>query len=288
MAALEAKALADGIGGVRKGLFVEASWPSTELRRFFETLPAESGLNLNPWMTFTKGDIERARFLNMRPGKILRETDADYDAMRAHIDGLPWLGGEPPFRCRLPTALTLSAIELNANQFGVVGHWSAEYIVPVQVRELIEAAELSSCEFRPVTNRKTGRPFDEFAQLYTDHLLAGRVIDVTSPEIQSANPAERGYDLLGCFCFSPDTLNAATDFNRVGESTISFEFGDWIVSQAVRELMVAEGIKGLRFEPVLESGTEEYAAYMQLWTDFLTAVPDNCTIRGKSAVEICP
>ena len=280
IAQLEKSTAADAVGGIRNGLFLEADWPSPGLASLFDQLPDGLLLDLNPWMVFTKKEIDGARFLNMRPGKILRETDADYEANRAHVDSLPWHGHDAPFRCRLPQALTLSDVRLNPLQVGVVGHWSAEYIVSGKIRDLIAVAGLGGVDFRPVSNRRTGKDFDDFVQLYTDRLLAPRVVDLSSPEIRSADPAERGYDMLGSFCYSPDVLDDAADFNRVGEASTGFEFGDWVVSQAVRHLVLSNGIKGLRFEPVLEDGSAAYAAYLQLWRDLFAAVPEGCTVRG--------
>ena len=266
--------LTESVGGIHNNMFFDALWPSKELESFLRT-SAESGtFDLNLWMQHTPKEIRSARFVSVRPRKLVIESESDYQAMRRDIDATPWTGSDPLYRCRLPKQITLSHIKLKPNQVGVVGHWSVEFIVPEVVRKLFEAAEVSGVEFRPILRGPDGPPHDDFYHLYTENLIDGRVIDISSPEIQSELAEERGYDVMGSYCYEASTLDRAADFNRTGESNVSFEFPDWIVSARVRELYAENGLKGWAFEPVFEAGSEKYAAYVELWASLFDLLTD--------------
>ena len=266
--------LADGVGGIHNDMFFDALWPSDELESFLRTSAGSGAFDLNLWMQYTPTEIKVARFLSVRPRKLVIESESEYQAMRRDIDATPWTGVDPLYRCRLPRQIMLSCIKLKPNQIGVVGHWSVEFIVPVGVRDLFEAADFSGVEFRPVLRGPNGPPRDDFYQLYTEDLLEDRVIDISSPEIQSDLAEERGYDVMGSYCYETPTLDSAADFNRTGENNVSFEFPDWIVSNRVRELYTENGLKGWAFEPVFEAGSEKYAAYVELWASLFDMLAD--------------
>lgn len=280
---LEASGLARLVGGTHSDLFFDATWPSDELDEFLRAASKIGSFDLNPWMTFTRADVSRARFLRIRPRKVTEESDDDYETMRRRFDDLPWIGDDPMHRCRLPQEISLSRIKLKPDQVSVVGQWTAEYIVPNAVRRIFEEAALTGVEFRPIINTQSGAAFDDFAHLYTDHLLASRIIDVASPEIPSSHPEEQGYDVMGCLCYDAATLGDALDFNRTGESNVAFEFPEWIVSAKVRDVFAANKLKGWKFEPVLEAESDPFDDYVELWTSLFALVADcrKHTVRGR-------
>ncbi len=269
---LVAAGITDLVGGIHNDMFFDAHWPSSDLEEFLRKSAECGRFDLNPWMQFTAREINDSRFVSIRPRKIVTESDSEYQAMRRDIDKLPWIGSDPLHRCRLPERIMLSHIKLKPNQAGVVGHWSVEFIVPDLVRTALETAGVTGVEFRPVLRGSNGPPRDDFHHLYAHRLLEPRVIDLSSPEIESALPEERGYDVLGSYCYEPAVLDQALDFNRTGESNVSFEFPDWIVSGRVRDVFAAGKLTGWAFEPVFEAGTEPYERYIELWTSFFDMI----------------
>lgn len=284
MRKLRRSGLAEAVGGFHNDLFFDACWPDERLAGFLRAAAARGTFDLNPWMTFTAADVSAADFLRPRPRKVVADTTADFERMRSEFDELPWVGSDPKRRFRLPTRLSLSKISLRPNQVGAVGQWTAEYVVPSLVRNLIEDAGLSGIEFRPVYHTRTGRPYDHYFHLYSGHTLGDRILDIASPEIPSSRDDEQGYDAMGCYCYDGETLAQAQDFNRSGERNVSFEFPDWIVRAPVRQLFAEHGLKGWAFEPVLLRGSPAGETYNDLWSSFyeLLAECKAHTVRNRA------
>ena len=271
------------VGGIRGGLFFETCWPDPRLGEFLGEAARLGPVDLNPWMTFTRAEVEQASFLRPRCRKVLTDSAQDFERMRADLDSLPWRGDDPLRRFRLPAQVSLTRIRLAPNQIAAVGQWSAEYVMPHTVRAVFEKAGLTGMEVRPVIHTRTSAPVDDYHHLYSENLLGPRHLDVASPALRSAHPEEQGYDAMGCLCYPPAALARALDFNRTGERIVSFEFPDWVVRAPVRACFREHGLRGWAFEPVLEVGTELYARYDSLWTSFFRLL-EECgehTIRSQ-------
>ncbi len=285
---LEKKGLASLVGGTHTDLFFDAAWPSEDLDEFLRKAARYGSFDLNPWMSFTPAEVKRARFLHIRPRKTIEDSNADYEKMQSHVDGLPWIGDDPTYRCKLPEEISLSRrISLKPNQVASVGQWTVEYVIPHAVRKLFEEAGFNGAEYRPVANTRTGDAHEGYWHLFCTHLLPPRVIDIGTQKIESSYPEEQGYDVMGCFCYEPESLDSALDFNRTGEANVGFQFPEWIVSAEVRDVFAANKLKGWAFEPVLETGTDEYDRYTQLWSSLyeLLAACSKHTVRGQRVAE---
>lgn len=283
MQQLERTGHAELVGGVHNALFFDSFWPSPDLDAVLHAAARWGSVDLNPSMEFDPEEIGRAEFLRIRCRKVVPDSRADFTRMRADLNELPWIGDDPKRRFRLPNRLWLSKIRLKPNEVGGVGQWTAEYVIAKGVRSSFEQARLSGFGTRPVFDTRTGQPFDAYVQLYVDHILGPRVLDLASPESSSTLAEEQGYDAMGCLCYDSDTLREALAFNRTGERLTSFEFPDWVVRASVRDCFRSHGLRGWAFEPVLVVGSASYAAYDELWRSFHHVVRD-CnahTIRGR-------
>ncbi len=280
---LEKSGVTELVGGIRHELFFDSDWPNERLDEFLRIAARSGVIDLNPWMTFTRADLEDAKFFRLRPRKVVEDTAADYNRLRDHTNGLPWSGDDPYHRCRLPQRLWLSKIRLPPNQVAVVGQWTAEYVVPQAVRRIFEDAGLSGVEFRPITHTRTGASHDGFFHLYGGRFLGPRTADIATREIYSPDPAERGREALGCFCYDANALVGALDFNRTAEADVGFEFPEWVVSPRVRQLFEARLLKGWAFEPVLSTGSRRHRDYEALWASLYRLLADcgKHTIRGE-------
>lgn len=269
---LEENGLAALVGGIHGELFFDAAWPSADLEEFLRASSTFGSFDLNLWMAFTRSEIAKARFLLVRPQKVIEDTTRDYERMRDEFDLLPWIGNDPMFRCRVPDNVYLSRIDLKPNQIAAVGQWTAEYVVGSSVRKAFKDAALTNIEFRPVLKTRTGEPIDGYAHLHTEKMLARRTIDIASLRIESRPAEEQGYHILGCFCYDSQTLADASDFNRTGESNVGFQFPEWIVSAKVRDVYTKNMLRGWRFQPVLEPGSAVYDDYVALWSSLFACL----------------
>ena len=271
------------VGGIHNELFFDSHWPNSDLADFLRKGATHGPIDLNPWMEFSRKEIDESDFLRIRCRKIISESQTDFERTRADVDSLDWIGEDPKRRFRLPRRIFLSKIQLKPNQIGGVGDWSAEYIVPRGVRSVFEQEGLSGFKCLPVFNTRTGDVIGEYFQIYSDYTLAPRHLDLASPETYSSHREEQGYDALGCLCYESSSLDSTLDFNRTGEDLVSFEFPDWVVRSSVRDCVRQHKLKGWAFEPVLTVGSERYHAYCELWRSLYTVLNDcgEHTIRGQ-------
>lgn len=263
-------------------LFFDGEWPNPGLAGFLRTAAGLGAFDLNPWMVFQPRVLASAEFLRIRPRRILVNTDRDFERTREALDALPWRG-EGPGRFRIPEQIFLTRIALKPNQIGVVGQWSAEYVVPDGVRGVFEAARLTGLRFRPVFDTRTDVPYRGFHQIHAPHGLVPAVPDCAWPAPGDPPDDAPQTDLLGCLCYPRDALGDAPDFSRTGEALVSFEFPEWVVRPAVMACARAHGLKGWAFEPVLISGSEQHRDYCALWDSFHRLLAD-CgahTVRGR-------
>ena len=276
------------VDGERSAISVDFRWPDQRSDEFLRRAAGVVGFDLKPWLEFSKQEVGAARFLNLRCRKVVPDSNADFVRMRKEIDALPWVGEDPDRRFRLPNRLFLSRLDLRPNQIGGVGQWSAEYVAAAGICAGFLEDGLSGLAALPVYHTKSGRPFDGYAQLYSESVLPNRIIDSASLPIGSTrgpsrvNTAligdERGYHAWGCLCYSAEALANAKDFNRTGERMVSFEFPEWIVTQRVRGCYQARLLRGWAFEPVLEQGTGAFDVHEQLWQSFY-ALLEECSVH---------
>jgi len=260
------------VGYVRMGLFFESSWPDEGLGEFLATFRDVPGIDFNVWMEFTKKDIATARYLLARPTKLVKDSDADFQRTRAYIDALPWRGDDPETKFRLIDRVYLSRFRLRPNQVAAVGQWSVELVAHDAAYAALKDCGLTGLDQRPVMDTVSGLQCQGYVMLYTESVLSGRIHDLTSPRFITSNPEERGFERLGCLCYEQDALATASDFNRTAENMVGFEFPEWVVSRRVADCFRERGLKGLRFEPVLEDLTRPYDEYLSLWGSLYDAM----------------
>lgn len=282
-AKLEKSGAAELVGGFQLGMFFDTEWPNPQLGEFLQEASALSSISLNTYMEFKSSEINSARFLRLRNRKATQESDKDYEQMMTDIDALPWLGNDLLGKYRLPNRLTVSRISFKPNQVSGVGEWSAEFIVGTAVRQLFEAAGFSGIQFLPVYRKGSKEEWEQYFQIYSEHVPGTRVLDIASAQIRSSFPEEQVFDVLGCLCYESNTLDQALDFNRTGEAAVGFAYPEWIVSAAVRDCFHENKLRGWAFEPILEIGSDLYGEYVDIWTSFF-ALLQSCevhTLRGQ-------
>lgn len=271
------------VGGIHGDLFFDTSWPNPRLSEFLSEAAKRGSIDLNPWMEFTPKEVDTAEFLHVVARKVVQDTQRDYERMRSDIEELPWIGTDPKRRFRVPNRLSLSKHKLKPNQVAGVGEWTGEYVVASGARTVFEDAGFSGVAFRPVFNTRTGEPFDDCFQLWSEHYLDYRILDIASPEFPTGHLSQQGYDALGCLCYDTATLDNAPDFNRTGEQMVAFEFPQWVVRRGVKDCFREHKLKGWAFEPILESGSAAYEEYHELWSSLyrMLANCDAHTIRAQ-------
>lgn len=272
----------DIVGPIDMGMFFDSSWPDETLAAFLRKFAYVEGVDFNVWMEFTNHEVESSRWLMMRPSKVVRESEADFERSRAHIDTLPFLGDNPSTRYRLPDRLYLSRHRLKPSQIAGYGEWTSEFIAHIAAYEELTGCGLTGLEQRLVIDTEAGLNVPEHVMLYAAHTLGNRILDLTAPRIVTEYPDERGYERLGCLCYPPEVLEDAPDFSRTAENLVGFEFTEWVVSRMVRECCRDSGLKGVRFEPVMVDLTPGYDEYLRLWGSLYDAMSaGRYTIRGR-------
>jgi len=253
------------VGPLEQGMFFEAVWPSEDTRVFLETFRYLDGIDFNVWPEFSPSELAAAKHLLVRPAKVLRESGRDFEIMRAYVDTLPWLGDDPATRYRLVDRAYVSRYRLKPYTLAGYGEWTSEFIAHRSVISAFTECGLAGLDTRPALDTASGLASEEISLLYSECILPGRIIDLSSPRISSPHMEERGYARLGCLCYPHGALDGAADLCRTSENLVGFEFPEWVVSRRTADCHGENDMKGWRFEPVLSDMTREYDGYLAMW-----------------------
>jgi hypothetical protein len=135
-------------------------------------------------------------------------------------------------------------------------YWVHEFIITNKLRELIENAKFTGCEFWPVLQYKKNIKFDNICQLYisdTMESLSPKTVILGVPKVETCECRKKGYMVESQLVYKRKALENIKDFNKTnewfggGETTWQLP----IVSKRVYDLFVKHKVKGVKYEPVM-------------------------------------
>lgn len=134
-------------------------------------------------------------------------------------------------------------------------HWVYEYVITQRLKELIEKEGFTGYEFWPLINHKTGKPFEDFYQLFFAETMPpmskGAKI-VPAPGVKQCDCGKKGYMLKETPVYERSTIALVKDFNKTfewvggGETTWQLP----IISKRVYDFLKKNQVKGVWFIPV--------------------------------------
>jgi hypothetical protein len=223
-------------------------------------------------MEFNTEEVASSRFLQLEcRGKVLRETPKDYETNVSRLRSLPFIEHGPGARIRLLDQITLRGVNLKPNQVACAAEWMAEFVVSGGVARIFESEGLTGFSLKPIVDARTGQPYDDAFQLFTNHIMPRAYIDVTTPVHPDGDTAHERQQ-LGCLSYGLDENAPQVDFLRTAEAWSSNDLPVWIVSQRVRQCFLRHKLRGWAFRPVLEVGSALHEVYIRLWHDLVSRV----------------
>lgn len=241
---------------------------------FDRLLAASTGAScwFHAWMEFSTAEIAACRFLQLEcRGRVLKESRRDYETNIARLRSLPFIGKGAGARIRLIDGITLRGVSLKPNQVACAAEWMAEFVLPGSIGRIFESEGLTGFVLAPLIDARSGEPYDDAFQLYSEHVMPRSGIDVTTPvHPDYDDPHQRRQ--LGCLTYHFDGNEPVVDFLRSAEAWSSNDMPVWIVSRRVRECFVKHKLRGWAFRPVLEAGSALHEAYIRLWHDLVDRV----------------
>lgn len=224
---------------------------------------AAGGFWVSGEAVFSPAERAAATHFELVCRSIARESDADFtanDRVKARTALVDAGGAEP---IRLMSGLFLSRIALRPNTVGIIGDWTAEYVVGQAVADAFADAGLTGYTLVPIAHPKSGQPHEGWVQLFSDAVLGPATIDHSVERMQSDDGQLRH---LGCLSYPRAALAGRPDFNRTAEPWASAHgFPSWVVSRRVEEAFRQSKLRGWYFGPVLETGSDLYQQYDTLW-----------------------
>lgn len=242
---------------------------SPEFDRLLKVSKTRSPCFFNSWMEFTPGELAQSRFFQLDcRGRLLKESDKDYDLNRARLESLPFIAAGPGAKMRFLDRLVLRAPSVKPNEVACAGEWMREFVVSGEVGRIFESEGLAGFSLREVFDSRIKRESDSCFQLYTDQIMPRALVDLTTlfrPDLDSHRQlGSLRYDFKG----SPP----ASDFYRTAEAWGGNTQPAWIVSSRVRECYQRRKLRGWAFRPVLEPGSELHAGHMRMWEDLFARI----------------
>ncbi len=254
---------------------IETDSEDAILDRILDITQNSSGLWFNPIMTFTKKEIDKARFFQLECRKTVHETDRDYELNSSRLAKRPFIHTTDQCKIKLIDEVALSRIKLKPNMVAGVDEWTAEFIITSTVAGCFEKEKLSGLALKPVLNPKTGAYHDEFHMLYTESIMPPVEYDRTIQRLEKEIHEEGGFRNLGCLTYDFEKTVPDADFNRTSENFSSNFMPIWVVSARVRECFARNKLRGWAFRPVLEKGSKLQSTYLEKWQSLFERISIN-------------
>ena len=250
-------------------MFPDFDATSPEFDRLLKVSRTRSPCFFNSWMEFTPGELAQSRFFQLDcRGRLLKESDKDYDLNRARLESLPFIAAGPRAKMRFLDRLVLSGPSVKPNEVACAGDWMREFVVSREFGRIFESEGLAGFSLRKVFDSRIKRESDSCFQLYTDQIMPRALIDITTP----LRPDLDGHRQLACLSYDFKGSPPASDFYRTAEAWGGNTQPAWIVSSRVRECYQRRKLRGWAFRPVLEPGSELHAGHMRMWEDLFARV----------------
>jgi len=222
-----------------------------------------TGTWFNPWMIFTRKELDSAAYFQLDCRKTLEENNGDYAWNDSHVESLEPIKTRAGMEILLPDRIAVSRVTpLKPHMVAGVGQFLQEYVVPDPVAAAFSSDALSGFSLRPVYIARTKTAHDDVHQLYSTAIMPPAELDRT------VRPADGGgVRQLGCLTYQNLEQQHPADFNRTAEDWAMGNMPLWVVSAAVRDCFMRNKFKGWAFRPVLSKGSDMHRQYEVLWDD---------------------
>ena len=222
-----------------------------------------TGTWFNPWMIFTRKELDSADFFQLDCRKTLAENNKDQDWNDRHVESLALTQTSAGMEIKLPERIAVSKVTpLKPHMVAGVGELLKEYVIPDPVAAAFSSDSLSGYSLRPLYSARTETVHDGVHQLYSTSIMPPAELDRT------VRPADGdGLRQLGCLTYQDLAQNALADFNRSAEDWCMGRMPLWVVSAAVRDCFMRNKFKGWAFRPVLSKGSDMHRQYERIWED---------------------
>lgn len=183
------------------------------------------------------------------------ESDASYKRNYDMWLSSPLIQSEGCEPIRLARGFHMTSIKLRGNSIAGIGEWTEEYVCGADVLDIFREEKLTGFSPEPVFQTRSGAPLPNVSQLYSEVKL--------SP-VASQGLVKTMQEFGGLLCYEIMQLTGQQDFARTAEPWRSPRHGWplWVISSRVRNLILARGIRGWAFRPVLSTNSAIYDSYL--------------------------
>ena len=227
--------------------------------------PLGRGFSLRAHVEFSPAESRQAQFLEVLPRKLLKLTIEDFELFVAELERTPLADHGAWDGIKLLRRVWMTRVRVGPMEMLRVDDAVDEYIVGERVQQIIECSGMEGAEFLPVRSPRNSTTWNGIAQLFTASVLPLALRDPSIVEVRESLTGSRWLRAVACFTYTAQGLLSARDFNRTAEPWESNGLPSWIVSRKVLDCFSAEGVKGLRFKPVLVEGTPLQQEYARVW-----------------------
>ncbi len=230
-----------------------------------------TGTWFNPWMTFSRKELDSADYFQLDCRKTLAENNKDLEWNDRHVESLELIKTSAGMQIKLPERIAVSNVTpLKPHMVAGVGQFLQEYVVPDPVAAAFSGGALSGYSLRPLYSARTKTTHDDVHHLYSTAIMPPAVLDRT------VRPSDGGgVRQLGCLTYKDLEQHDLADFNRTAEDWAMGNMPLWVVSAAVRDCFMRNKFKGWAFRPVLSQGSDMHRQYESMWEDLFNKTSVN-------------
>lgn len=253
-------------------------------KKLLKTTKNIRGIVFSTDLKFSKEELNDVKFYSIRGMKFIKESKGDFSKNIDYEDRIDLTTTSDNYKIRLLKKIYLNKINLKPNYICGVGDGNIErrgdYITTSFVKDLIKKERFSGIDFLPLY-RSDNTIHDNFFQLYSDQVMPVAIIDNITSKI--GREEVTSYLLnLHCFIYDYADIDFDYDFIRSAEPIFAAETPALIISNKVYKFINKVNIKGIKFEPVLDSNSQLYKDYLERWGKVFEklAIRDDNKIMG--------
>jgi len=227
------------------------------IQRLMQLIESFGGFGVSTEWIVSEAEAASISHFSVVCRQTVPESDAAYkrnhDLWAASFNTLS--GHEAPVR--VLRGFHLSQAKLKPMTIAGIGEWTEAYLAGPDVWQAFREAGLTGVVPEKVFQVRSGKPFPDVYQLFTEASLPPVELDVATRSTSETS---------GLLCYRSEMLAGFPDFMHTAEPWANARFGWplWVVSARVRALFLKGKLRGWAFQPVLIAGSTLHRDYITL------------------------
>lgn len=237
----------------------------------------QGGFSWSCFVDVSDEELENSPYFEVSPADYLRQGEAEDSINEYFWRQAAWVSTHPHTEILLPRGALVGPRELHGRSFSGLGHWCCELGCSEEVAEFLRSCKNVGADLLPTQGRAAGKTARTTLQVASRELAPHCLLDETvlieaDSRVLDINGVAV-WHRLGLLSY-PGYLNLP-EFGRTAEPWGGWKYSTWVVGRRLFEMYRENGLKGLRFLPVLEAASPLYEEHRQRLQELVSRLNEN-------------